>query len=63
MGAGEVIDLMALAVIAIAVAIVLGGLSAQLFLRAADNARDRDERARMEERTRDGHSRAARTDT
>lgn len=51
MGIGEVVDLGALTVIAIAVAVVLGGLSAQLFLRAADNARDRDERARMEERT------------
>ena len=41
MGAGEILNLVALAVIAIAVAIVLGSLSAQLFLRAADQTRSR----------------------
>lgn len=49
-GAGEILNLVALAVIAIAVAIVLGSLSAQLFLRAADQARGRYESAHRENR-------------
>ncbi len=49
-GAGEILDLAALVFIAIAVAIVLGSLSAQLFLRAADQTRARYEAAHREDR-------------